>query len=54
MPVGLADALTHGELIDLVRFMSELGKVGPYAVDKSRVVRRWQSFDRHARHDAHA
>jgi hypothetical protein len=42
MPVGLADALTRGELIDVVRFMSELGKVGPYAVDKSRVVRRWQ------------
>ncbi|HTU24240.1 MAG TPA: PVC-type heme-binding CxxCH protein [Pirellulales bacterium] len=42
MPVGLADSLTHAELIDAVRFMSELGKEGPYAVDKSRVVRRWQ------------
>ncbi|HEX4147051.1 MAG TPA: PVC-type heme-binding CxxCH protein [Pirellulales bacterium] len=42
MPVGVADSLTHGELIDVVRFMSELGKVGPYAIDKSRVVRRWQ------------
>jgi putative heme-binding domain-containing protein len=42
MPVGLADTLTRGELIDVVRFMSELGKIGPYAVDKSRLVRRWQ------------
>ena len=42
MPVGLADTLTRGELIDVVRFMSELGKIGPYAVDKSRIVRRWQ------------
>jgi putative heme-binding domain-containing protein len=42
MPLGAADSLTHAELIDLVRFLSELGKVGPYAVDKSRVVRRWQ------------
>ena len=31
MPVGLADTLTRGELVDLVRFLSELGKVGPYA-----------------------
>ena len=42
MPGGQADALTRAELVDLVRFLSELGKVGPYAVDKSRVVRRWQ------------
>ncbi len=44
MPVGVIDSLTHGEMIDLVRFMSELGKVGPYAVDNSRVVRRWQGL----------
>lgn len=42
MPVGLADDLTRSELIDLVRFLSELGKVGPYSVGKSRLVRRWQ------------
>jgi hypothetical protein len=29
-------------LVDLVRFLSELGKVGPYSVGKARVVRRWQ------------
>lgn len=43
MPVGLADELTRGELVDLVRFLSELGKVGPYAVGNTRVARRWQT-----------
>jgi putative heme-binding domain-containing protein len=42
MPVGLADNLTRAELVDLVRFLSELGKVGPYAVSNARVARRWQ------------
>jgi len=42
MPEGLTDALTRGELVDLVRFLSELGKVGPYSVSKARLVRRWQ------------
>jgi putative heme-binding domain-containing protein len=45
MPEGLADTLTHGEMIDLVRFLSELGKVGPYSVSKARLVRRWQSLE---------
>lgn len=44
MPEGLADSLTRAELVDLVRFLSELGKVGPYAVGKARVVRRWQAL----------
>src|SRR5690606_5034736 len=44
MPVGLADELTRGELVDLVRFLSELGKVGPYAVSKARVARRWDAL----------
>jgi putative heme-binding domain-containing protein len=42
MPEGLADGLTRSELLDLVRFLSELGKVGPYAISKARLVRRWQ------------
>jgi putative heme-binding domain-containing protein len=42
MPDGLTDVLTRGELVDLVRFLSELGKVGPYSVSKARLVRRWQ------------
>jgi putative heme-binding domain-containing protein len=45
MPEGLADTLTRGELIDLVRFLSELGKVGPYSISKSRLVRRWQVIE---------
>lgn len=44
MPVGLADELTRGELVDLVRFLSELGKVGPYAVSQARVARRWDAL----------
>jgi putative heme-binding domain-containing protein len=42
MPEGLADALTRAELVDLIRFLSELGKVGPNASSKARLVRRWQ------------
>jgi len=45
MPEGLADTLTRAELIDLVRFLSELGKIGPYAVRKERLVRRWQALE---------
>lgn len=43
MPDGAADTLTRQELVDLVRFLSELGKVGgDYAIGQGRVVRRWQ------------
>ncbi len=45
MPEGLTDELTRGELIDLVRFLSELGKVGPYQIGKERLVRRWQVLE---------
>lgn len=45
MPVGLVDSLTRDELIDLVRFLSELGKVGPYSLGNARVVRRWQVLE---------
>jgi hypothetical protein len=45
MPEGLTETLTRNEVLDLVRFLSELGKVGPYAVGKARVVRRWQVPD---------
>jgi putative heme-binding domain-containing protein len=44
MPEGLVEPLTRGELLDLVRFLSELGKVGPYAVGKTPVLRRWQAL----------
>lgn len=45
MPQGLTDALTRAELIDLVRFLSELGKQGPYSASKVRMVRRWEALD---------
>ncbi len=45
MADGLTDSLTRQEFVDLVRFLSELGKIGPYAPSKSRVVRRWQLIE---------
>ncbi len=45
MPLGATDSLTRGELVDLVRFLSELGKIGPYSVSKARLVRRWQVLE---------
>ncbi|HVK15221.1 MAG TPA: sorbosone dehydrogenase, partial [Gemmataceae bacterium] len=45
MPDGLADQFTRQEFVDLVRFLSELGKIGPYAPNKARLVRRWQTFE---------
>lgn len=45
MPEGSVDSLTRAELADLVRFLSELGKVGPYSVSKARLVRRWQVLE---------
>jgi putative heme-binding domain-containing protein len=45
MPDGQTDPLTKQEFADLVRFMSELGKVGPYAPSRARVVRRWQLIE---------
>jgi putative heme-binding domain-containing protein len=45
MPEGLADPLARAELIDLVRFLSELGKIGPYSVSRARLVRRWEVLE---------
>src|SRR5204862_5329309 len=45
MPEGLADPLTRGEIVGLVRFLSEVGKVGPYSVSKARLARRWQVLE---------
>ena len=35
-------ALRRDQLVDLTRFLSELGREGPYRVSPARVVRRWQ------------
>ncbi len=42
MPAGLTEKLTRPELVDLVRFLSELGKPGPFAVSPTPVARRWE------------
>jgi putative heme-binding domain-containing protein len=42
MPDGLTDTLTRGELVDLVRFLSELGKSERYSVGTVRRARRWR------------
>jgi hypothetical protein len=42
MPTGLTDALPGWEFLNLVRFLSELGKPGPYANDPAPLVRRWR------------
>lgn len=34
------DKLTRAELVDLVRFLSELGKAGDFQINKQQLVRR--------------
>jgi putative heme-binding domain-containing protein len=46
MPAGLIDALSEQEQGDLYRFMSELGKPGPYDASKGNVARVWQVIPR--------
>ena len=45
MPAGLVDSLTRQELLDLIRFMTELGKIGPYSVPKERLIRHFEVLD---------
>ncbi|MFO0817732.1 MAG: HEAT repeat domain-containing protein [Pirellulales bacterium] len=42
MPQGLTMFLTRDELVDLARFVSELGKPGPYAVQQAKRAQRWR------------
>ncbi|MCS7466893.1 hypothetical protein NZK35_09575 [Stieleria sp. ICT_E10.1] len=43
MPAGLADQLKdRSEFLDLVKFISVLGKPGDYANDESPVIRKWR------------
>lgn len=42
MPQGLTKFLTYQELLDLARFVSELGKPGPYAIRKTPSIQRWR------------
>ena len=45
MPSGLADKLSRKEFADLIRFLSELGRPGPYAARNIPVVRRWRALE---------
>ncbi len=43
MPPGLTDGLTRPEFVDLVAFMSKLGKEGDYKVTPQRFIRTWRT-----------
>lgn len=42
MPKGLPNLMTRQEFLDLVRFLSELGKPGPYARKTVPTIQRWK------------
>jgi putative heme-binding domain-containing protein len=42
MPSGMVDNLTSEERLDLFRFLSELGKPGPYDASQANVARVWK------------
>ena len=44
MPEGLVDGLAEDELVDLVTFLSRLGKVGDFAVGKQQYARKWETL----------
>jgi putative heme-binding domain-containing protein len=43
MPAGLLDGLNPQDRIDLFRFLSELGKPGPFDATKSSIARTWRA-----------
>ncbi|MCZ6795649.1 MAG: neutral/alkaline non-lysosomal ceramidase N-terminal domain-containing protein [Planctomycetota bacterium] len=45
MPQGLTQTLRRDDLVDLVRFLSELGRPGPYRLPTERFVRTWRVLD---------
>ncbi|RCS56173.1 hypothetical protein DTL42_00150 [Bremerella cremea] len=42
MPKGLANFLTEDEFLDLVRYVAELGKPGPYGIRSEPTIQRWR------------
>lgn len=42
MPDGTVDELTQNELVNLIAFLSQLGKIGDFALSKQRFARSWQ------------
>jgi hypothetical protein len=45
MPKGLTTFLTQQEFLDLARFVSELGKPGPYAIRSTPTIQRWKVLE---------
>jgi len=45
MPKGLTSFLTQQEFLDLARFVSELGKPGPYAIRSTPTIQRWKLLE---------
>jgi putative heme-binding domain-containing protein len=45
MPKGLTTFLTHQEFLDLARFVSELGKPGPYAIRSVPSIQKWRVLE---------
>jgi putative heme-binding domain-containing protein len=45
MPEGLTKFLTRQETLDLIRFVSELGKPGPYGPRSAPILQRWQMLN---------
>jgi len=48
MPTGLIDMLEDQQRLDLFRFLSELGKSGPYDASQSKVARVFQVYALHS------
>ncbi len=44
MPKGLVGILTRAEFVDLVRYLSELGRPGPYAIRPTPTIQRWREL----------
>jgi putative heme-binding domain-containing protein len=44
MPPGLTASLREDEFVDLVRFLSELGREGDYKIKPNRYVRTWRAI----------
>ena len=42
MPKGLVNLMSHADFLDLVRFLSELGKPGPFGLRAGATIQRWR------------
>lgn len=44
MPPGLTASLREDEFLDLIRFLSELGREGPFKTQPNRYIRTWRTM----------